>query len=400
MLEALVRRAARAGWKQEAVIGAPEGSGDADGLEALGVTVHPVLFDCGAPGLPFAVPGMSDVMPYPSSCFSGLESRQLDEYRDVWTRHLARVVADFSPDLIHSNHVWLVSSLIKDAAPGVPVVTQCHATGLRQMELCPHLKDGVVAGVRRNERFVALHAGHADELVRILDIPPERVHVVGVGYRDDIFSVEGRRPGPGAPGRHVLYAGKFSSAKGVPQLLDAFSGLTKRRGDVTLHIAGTGAGDEADALRARMELMIPDVVLHGEVGQAELASLMRSSDVFVLPSLYEGIPLVLVEALACGCRIAVTALPGVTGGIGPLVGEALSAIPMPALESVDRLASGAEAGFVAGIIDALEQSLDRGALCDARGELPAPVADALEPYRWTSLFGRIAAVWDEARGGA
>ncbi len=400
MLEALVRQAEHAGWTQAAVIGAPRGSDDAERLAAPGVTVSPVLFGGDGPGLGFAVPGMSDVMPYPSSRFSELEPRQINDYRNAWTQHLSNVVANFLPDIIHSNHVWLVSSLIKDAAPGVPVVTQCHATGLRQMELCPHLKDIVVRGVRRNEHFVTLHAGHDAELTRILDIPPERVHVVGIGYREDIFCTEGRSPASSAPGEHVLYAGKYSRAKGLPQLLDAFARLSERRGDVTLHIAGTGAGDEADALRVRMEGMKPGVVLHGEVGQEELASLMRSSDAFVLPSLYEGIPLVLIEALACGCRIVATALPGVTGSIGPLVGDALSLIPMPALDGVDRLAPGAEDGFVAGIVEALEQSLGRGALCDTGGELPRTVAEALKPYRWTSLFGRIAAVWDEAKGGA
>ncbi len=406
MLEALARRAAHAGWTQAAVIGAPEGSEDAAGLESLGVAVSPVLFGGDGPGLTFAVPGMSDVMPYASSRFSELDARQIDDYRNVWTRHLANVVSDFSPDLIHSNHVWLVSSIIKDAAPGVPVVTQCHATGLRQMELCPHLKGAVVAGARRNERFITLHAGHAAELTRILDIPSERVRVVGVGYREDIFCTEGRAlkpPNTGegtAPAGRVLYAGKYSSAKGVPQLLDAFARLSERRDGVTLHVAGTGAGGEADALRLRMERMAPGVVLHGEVGQPELAALMRASDTFVLPSLYEGIPLVLIEALACGCRIAATELPGVTGSIGPLVGDALSTIPMPALHGVDRLAPGAEDGFVDGIVDALEESLGRGALCDSGGKLPATVAGALEPYRWSSLFGRIAAVWDEARGGA
>ncbi len=400
MLEALVRRAAHAGWTQAAVIGAPRGSDDAKRLEALGAAVFPVLFGGDGPELTFAVPGMSDVMPYPSSRFSELDPERLDEYRAVWTHHLQRVVREFSPDLIHSNHVWLVSSFVKDAAPGVPVVTQCHATGLRQMELCPHLKDAVIRGVRRNERFVTLHAGHAAELTRILDIPPERVHVVGVGYREDIFCTEGRTPASTAPGQHIVYAGKYSSAKGVPQLLDAFARLVETRGNLTLHIAGTGAGDEAEALRIRMERMAPGVVLHGEVGQSELASLMRSADVFALPSLYEGIPLVLIEALACGCRIAATALPGVTNGIGLRVGDALSMIPMPALGNVDRLAPGAEDGFVDDIVRALADALDRGALCGPGGELPLPITEALEQYRWTSLFARIASVWDEAMGEA
>ena len=49
--------------------------------------------------------------------------------------------------------------------------------------------------------------------------------------------------------------------------------------------------------------MAPAVTLHGQLNQPQLAVLMRRCGVCVLPSFYEGLPLVLIEAAACGCRI-------------------------------------------------------------------------------------------------
>jgi len=104
-------------------------------------------------------------MPYASTRFCDLTHAHVGAYRRAWRRHLERVLADFPPDLIHVHHVWLLGALVKDVAPEVPVVTHCHATGLRQMELCPHLRAEVCAGCARNDRFVVLTARHADALV-------------------------------------------------------------------------------------------------------------------------------------------------------------------------------------------------------------------------------------------
>ena len=58
---------------------------------------------------------------------------------------------------------------------------------------------------------------------------------------------------------------------------------------------------------------------------------MRRCAVCVLPSFYEGVPLVLVEAAACGCRIVATALPGVIEQIAPYLNDAIwSWCPCPA----------------------------------------------------------------------
>ncbi|MBU2500550.1 glycosyltransferase, partial [bacterium] len=225
-LDAVVEQAGRAGWDQAAVIGIPAGETPPLVGNLDPTAVFPVRFRGPRPGGPpgdldFPVPGMSDVMPYPSSVWSALTAGQLDDYRRVWTAHLQDAIDRFRPHLIHTNHLWLVSALVRRAAPDLPVVATCHATGLRQRELCPHLAEEVAHGCRRIDRFCVLRDDHRWQLARTLAVGPDRITVTGAGYRDDLFH-PGRTP---ADPDQVLYVGKFSAAKGLPWLLDAVEAL-------------------------------------------------------------------------------------------------------------------------------------------------------------------------------
>jgi len=384
-LDALVRRAAAAGWDQRVLVGVPadDPSPAVGGLAPELVATVTFGSDDPTADLPFPVPGMSDVMPYRSTVWSTLDAGGLERYRQVWGNRISSIVGEFSPDLVHTNHVWLVSSLVPDAAPGRPVVAACHATGLRQMELCPALADEVVRGCRRIGRFVVLRDDHRRALAATLRIDPDRIVVVGAGYRDDLF-----RPGscgdrdPAA----VLYVGKYSEAKGLPWLLDAIEEVAAGRPDLRLHVAGGGSGAEADGLRDRMEGLSGRVVLHGMLDQPALADLMRKCAVCVLPSFYEGVPLVLVEAAACGCRIVATDLPGVRERIAPVLGPGLETVPLPPLAGIDRPAAAGLPRFTADLAAALERTLDR----------PAGPAPDLGAFTWEAVFRRVEAVWKAA----
>lgn len=381
-LDALARRAAGE-WEQAAVIGVPAG----DPIPAVGGLapdrVHALRFGSGG-DLDFPVPGMSDVMPYRSTVFSSMGDDRLRRYREAWRALLGRVIDSFQPDLIHANHVWLVASMLKDVAPDVPVVNHSHATGLRQRELCPHLADEVAAGCRRNDAFAVIHGGIGRQLRRALAVEDGRIHVVGPGYRDELFHARGR----GAPaGQRLLYIGKYAAAKGLPWLLDAVAALRADHPGLVLHVAGGGAGPEADELRARMEAMAPAVVLHGMVTQPDLAELMRTCHVVVLPSFYEGVPLVLAEGAACGCRVVSTALPGVVDELAPRLGGALRTVAVPRLVGVDTPRSEDLPAFVDDLAGAIERSLGAGEI-DAAAE-----GAGLGELTWGAVFQRVERIW-------
>jgi len=201
-----------------------------------------------------------------------------------------------------------------------------------------------------------------------------------------LFHVRGREAGLEPA---LLFVGKLSTVKGLPWLLDAFSRLRKRRPDLVLHVAGGGAGVEADALRGRMDRMAPAVEQHGQVTQEQLAELARKCTVCVLPSLYEGLPLVLVEAFACGCRLVATNLPGVMEELAPRLGDALTAVKLPRLETVDRPRPGDLRAFVDRLEEAIESALDAPPFGDPMDSMP----EALTHFTWARVFDRVEAVW-------
>lgn len=156
---------------------------------------------------------------------------------------------------------------------------------------------------------------------------------------------------------------------------------------IRLYVAGTGTGEDAEKLRKRMESI--SVILLGQIDQATLAHRMRQSDIFILPSLYEGLPLVLAEAAACGCRLIATNLPGVTQQLAQPLHSTLDLVQMPRHETVDKPVPEELPAFVDRLVAALETGTKKPSV--NADEVAARVA----PFTWTAVYQRIAKVWLE-----
>lgn len=308
---------------------------------------HFVQFEGG--DLPFPVVGMSDVMPYNSKRFCDLNNDEITLYEKVFLKALKKIIALHQPDIIHSHHLWLMSSVIKQHFSDIPLLISCHGSDLRQFQNVTHLQSRVLKGCQQAEAILALSQVQKQDIHTLHQIPLEKIHVIGGGYNAQLFS-----PGHKSSSSPIqlAYAGKMSRSKGVIYLLKALQGITQLNWH--LHLIGGGQGKEKDEIVDCAKSLGDKVSIHGFVKRDELVNTMKFSHIFILPSFFEGLPLVLMEALASGCRLISTALPGVVELFDENKAEDIvSLVPLPRLQSVDQAFEEDELLFIENLKQAL-----------------------------------------------
>ena len=384
MLQSILTESEKSGHENMVVAGIQEGSLPIfPGLSHLRTRF--VTF--GGGDLPFPIPGMSDVMPYPSMRFSDLTDRQLSSYNDAFRVAVLEAAALFQPDIIHSNHLWLLTSLARRTLPGIPMVATCHGTDLRQMHACPRFRQDVVSGCSGLDGVFALYSGQAEEVRQLYGIPPERIHVTGAGFRSGLF-VPGEKT---ADIPTIVYGGKLSRAKGVPWMLRAFASVTDL--PWTLFLAGGGTDPERAECLDLAGRLGNRAVIAGSLRQEEFAAALSGANMFILPSLYEGLPLVLPEALASGCLCLATDLPGVRDILKIAGKDWLRLIPCPPLEGADTIAPGYEPKFVSDIAATLREALTDIFHRPPSAESYRDLAERLKNSTWQAVFQRMEKVY-------
>jgi glycosyltransferase involved in cell wall biosynthesis len=107
----------------------------------------------------------------------------------------------------------------------------------------------------------------------------------------------------------ILFVGRLNENKGPTRLLDAFASISDDYPDVSLTIVGEGPQlDKLDTKR-RQENLTERGELLGYVPNEKLPQLYNNSSLFVLPSLNEGLPRTILEAMACETPIITSTLP-------------------------------------------------------------------------------------------
>jgi glycosyltransferase involved in cell wall biosynthesis len=137
----------------------------------------------------------------------------------------------------------------------------------------------------------------------------------------DIAATRARRrprPEPAGGALRVVWAGRIRPDKGLDDLLRALGSLVASGRLITLDVVGDGPEvARMQALAGAVGLADGTVRWHGYVGAREpYLELLRAADVFVLPSRAEGLPKVIVEAMAAGTAVVATSVGAVASIVG------------------------------------------------------------------------------------
>lgn len=328
-----------------------------------GVTVYPVYFE--SEKLPYPVVGMSDDMPYTSTRYRDMTEEMTEQFRDAFLEVLDEAIEKEQPDVILCHHLYYLTALIREQYPEKKVYGFCHNTDLRQMENIPFQREFIRSQIPKLDRIFALQDAQKEKIKKVYPVPDEKMTVIGTGYNSRIFkkikdrttgAVSGKEDGQ----TRLIFAGKITQKKGVKSLIRALDLLDYEKGQIQLTLAG-GAGNQKEyeeIEQLAVSCRYP-VRFAGCVSQTRLAELYNESDIFVLPSMYEGLPLTVIESLACGDRVVMTELDGITEWLADMVPDAdIRYVKLPKMKGPDEAVEEELPAFERRLAEALKNAID------------------------------------------
>ncbi|MBI3858940.1 MAG: glycosyltransferase family 4 protein [Thaumarchaeota archaeon] len=281
-------------------------------------------------------------------------------------------------DIVHAHFLGICGHLgaaVKTSAGKPLVVTayggDAYATPYRD-QFSMELATGIIS---KADRLIAVSRSVSEKLVE-LGASEASVRTIPNGVDLSTFKPGDRKEARNALGldqdkKILLTVANLVKVKGHEYLLEAMAEVRRGRGDVILILAGGGV------LRSKLEKKAADlglnksVVFLGDRPHSEIPKWVSACDLFVLPSLNEGLPTVLAEVMACGRPIVATRV----GGIPEVVtGDGLGLL----VEKGDSRA------LASAIVGGLEKAWDQNLMLEAASR-----------YGWDSIAGRIVKVYQE-----
>lgn len=224
---------------------------------------------------------------------------------------LKKLIEEEQPQCVHSHlDVLKYVDMIKESLGGISLLYTCHSVPSRLIPEGSSEWKAAKSLIENNHmQMIALHPQMANELNATFGIENTQIVKNGVNFRifrnvektkDDIRK-ELEIPTDAFVVGHV---GRFSQPKNHLFLLDIFQEITKRCDKAFLLLIGNGE------LESKIREKIKDLELQNKVlilsHQTDIPKLLKAMDVFLFPSLVEGLPVTMVEAQAVGLRCVIS----------------------------------------------------------------------------------------------
>lgn len=245
------------------------------------------------------------------------------EYKKLGERHLKEVEKSIKKnnikfDIVQSHFTWsagYVGAKLKEKYD-IPVIVTAHGYDIYRLPFKDENWKKRIGYVLNSADHIITVSNNNLECIKKLDIKTP-VSVIPNGYNDEMFYPRNNLDCKNSLGlptdkKIIVSVGNLAEIKGHKYLISALSEVTKTKKDVYCYIVGGGA------LKNKLQKQIDtlnlnnNVKLVGAKPHEEIPIWMNAADLFVLPSLNEGNPTVLVEALSTGLPFIGTNVGGIS----------------------------------------------------------------------------------------
>jgi glycosyltransferase involved in cell wall biosynthesis len=291
-------------------------------------------------------------------------------------KKLSRTVENF--DLIHAHFLELgaVGTILKNQYDE-PLIVTLHGGDVYYLPFKDSWYNSLTRFVLTEaDQVITVCKFNAEKLLS-LGVSSKKLHVIPNGYNETIF-----HPIPLCEARNrlslplnrkiLLSVGDLIQVKGHSYLIDAMRFIMKRWDDAILIIVGSGPLKESLQKKIMRLGLSEKVLLVGSKKHEETSIWMNASDIFILPSLKEGFPTVIPEAMACGKPVVATNVGGIPEAI---THNDLGILVNP--RDSEELASA--------MLEALERKWN-----------PEVILKHAEKYSWSNLAEQIVSVYQKA----
>ncbi|WP_215491747.1 glycosyltransferase family 4 protein [Fenollaria sporofastidiosus] len=371
-----------AGAENAAIYGAEEKHRDL--IDVNTDRTYEVLYD--TEEVPFHICGMSDEMPYKSTIYSEMSEDEIDTMLEAFRKRLLKAKEEFKPELVISHHLMFLTDLVREVFPDVKVVGISHGTDMRQimqhrrfLARLTHLKE--------LDQVLTVTPAEHEQIEDILGITKEKIHLVGGAYNDKVFYPSTKAKSDKTI--RLMFAGKITESKGVFALAAALPYLEKNHDNIELHIIGNASKDDKERMMIEAKRS-KNLYIRDAENQMLMAEDLRRSDIFILPSYFEALGLVAIEALACHKLVVASEIDG----LKMLLGEKLvhSGIieftELPRIYDVDKPYKEDVPSYVERLAAKIEKQIAR---LD-ENLFTEEISRDLHEYSWVNLGKRILSI--------
>jgi len=323
--------------------------------------------------------GDSNSMPFHVQRFRAERFAVMPHGLAILAPSMALAALEATPDVIHAHsygYFPTFSGAFAQLMRSIPLVVTTHSDP-GGSSLSKRVFDRVVPAltIRRAHRVIALTSVEAGHLRR-LGVHPDRIRIIPNGVDLSEFAGLPTRRSSGETMK-LLFVGRcYPRQKGLEYLVRALA-LLPARPTVKLSIIGEDwGGVEGLQSLARAVGVERQVTFRGPLPRDEVVRAFASTDIFVLPSLFEPFGIVLLEAMAAGVPVVASRV----GGIVEVVEDGKTGLLVPPADP-------------AGLAEALELLISDPGL---RRVMAAEARRAASRYSWDLVIPRIIGVYQEA----